>query len=109
MNVQIGNSIPVNVDINNGGQINISNDVKMYRGPRGYSSYELAVQNGFKGTEQEYLASLKGEPGSTDYKVMVNKPSIEGVTLVNDKSFKDLGAYGLTNIEIERLINNNDY
>lgn len=29
----------------------------------GFSTYELAVKNGFKGTEQEYLASQKGEKG----------------------------------------------
>lgn len=31
--------------------------------PRGYSAYELAVLNGFVGTEVEYLASLKGDKG----------------------------------------------
>ncbi|MDD2988935.1 MAG: tail fiber protein [Zoogloea sp.] len=31
--------------------------------PRGYSAYELAVFNGFVGTEVEYLASLKGDKG----------------------------------------------
>lgn len=30
---------------------------------RGYSAYEVAVLNGFKGTEEEWLASLKGEKG----------------------------------------------
>lgn len=29
-------------------------------GPRGFSAYEIAVQNGFIGTEQEWLDSLKG-------------------------------------------------
>ena len=28
-------------------------------GPRGYSAYEIAVQNGYAGTEEEWLASLK--------------------------------------------------
>ena len=28
---------------------------------RGYSAYEIAVQNGYGGTEEEWLASLKGE------------------------------------------------
>lgn len=32
-------------------------------GPRGYSAYEIAVQNGFVGTEQEWLASLEGPAG----------------------------------------------
>lgn len=27
---------------------------------QGYSAYEIAVQNGFKGTEKEWLESLKG-------------------------------------------------
>lgn len=32
--------------------------VNPLRGPRGYSAYEIAVQNGFVGTEQEWLAQL---------------------------------------------------
>ena len=32
--------------------------------PRGKSAYEVAVENGFSGTEAEWLASLKGEPGA---------------------------------------------
>lgn len=37
--------------------------VDVGRGPRGFSAYELAVQDGFDGTEDEWLASLEGEPG----------------------------------------------
>ena len=33
----------------------------------GYSAYELAVKNGFKGTEKEWLASLKGEKGDRGF------------------------------------------
>ena len=32
-------------------------------GGTGLSAYEVAVKNGFEGTEQEWLDSLKGEPG----------------------------------------------
>lgn len=32
-------------------------------GGRGYSAYEIAVQEGFVGTEEEWLASLVGPPG----------------------------------------------
>lgn len=32
-------------------------------GLKGYSAYEIAVINGFSGTEKEWLASLKGEKG----------------------------------------------
>lgn len=34
-------------------------------GPAGESAYQAAVDNGFKGTETEWLASLKGDPGPT--------------------------------------------
>ena len=33
-------------------------------GKDGYSAYEIAVNNGFEGTEAEWLASLKGEKGA---------------------------------------------
>lgn len=33
--------------------------------PRGKSAYEIAKENGFDGTEAEWLASLKGAPGAT--------------------------------------------
>lgn len=34
----------------------------------GYSAYDLAVADGFKGTLKEWLASLKGDPGYTPQK-----------------------------------------
>jgi hypothetical protein len=33
-------------------------------GPAGASAYEIAVANGFVGTEAEWVASLEGEPGA---------------------------------------------
>lgn len=35
------------------------------QGPEGKSAYEVAVDNGFEGTEEEWLESLKGETGAT--------------------------------------------
>ena len=32
---------------------------------RGYSAYEIAVQNGFEGTQQQWLQSLHGTNGQT--------------------------------------------
>lgn len=32
-------------------------------GAEGKSAYEVAVDNGFEGTEEEWLESLKGKPG----------------------------------------------
>ena len=33
----------------------------------GYSAYELALQNGFVGTEEEWLASLHGKDGTVGF------------------------------------------
>ncbi len=35
--------------------------VDVQRGPRGFSAYEIAVQSGFEGTEEEWLLSLQGK------------------------------------------------
>ncbi|AEL17839.1 tail fiber protein [Mycobacterium phage Trixie] len=35
------------------------------RGPMGYSAYGVAVENGYQGTEAQWLASLKGAKGDT--------------------------------------------
>ena len=32
---------------------------------RGYSAYEIAVQNGYDGTPQQWLESLRGQDGTT--------------------------------------------
>lgn len=44
----------------------MNNDIDLgitAQGPQGKSAYEVAVDNGFKGTEQQWLGSLKGEKG----------------------------------------------
>ena len=37
------------------------------RSAAGQSAYEIAVKNGFQGTEAEWIASLKGADGATPY------------------------------------------
>lgn len=34
-------------------------------GSQGLSAYDIAVKNGFQGTERQWLASLKGEQGES--------------------------------------------
>ena len=41
-----------------------------------------------------------------DYEKLVNKPKINGVELVKDKSFEELGDHVLTNFEILELMKN---
>lgn len=39
-----------------------------------------------------------------DYEELTNKPSINGVTLIDDKSFEDLGMSAITPQEIDDII-----
>lgn len=43
--------------------------------------------------------------GTKDYNKLNNKPQINDVELIGNKSFEDFGAESLTNIEIENIIN----
>lgn len=53
------------------------------------------------------LESIIGEVTETgDYEKLVNKPTINNVMLVGDKTFDDLGLTSISNLEIENLINN---
>jgi hypothetical protein len=56
------------------------------RGPKGNSAYEVAVSNGFTGTEEEWLASLVGPKGSN------NVLSIGTVTTTTNASATITGA-----------------
>lgn len=52
--------------INNKSSLNGKTAIpKIMKGIDGESAYEVAVNNGFIGTEEEWLASLKGEKGDT--------------------------------------------
>ena len=48
-----------------GEESSLSGAVYGARGEKGYSAYELAVRQGYRGTEQEWIASLKGNTGDT--------------------------------------------
>lgn len=43
--------------------------------------------------------------GTKDYNKLNNKPQINDVELIGNKSFEDLGADSLTNLEIDAIIN----
>lgn len=53
----------INVDVAETSQ-NISVEVSSTRGDAGYSAYQIAVMNGYVGTEEQWLASLQGTSGS---------------------------------------------
>ena len=60
-----------------------------------------------EGTEQQVQVLEEAISVSTvkSYNELEDKPQINDVELVGNKSFEDLGAESLTNIDIENIIN----
>lgn len=52
------------------------------RGDKGYSAYDIAVNCGFKGTEQEWLETLRGEDGKFDDTTIFEVLQTEDKTVV---------------------------
>ena len=97
---------------------------------RGYSAYQIALQNGFEGSMEQWLQSLRGESIEfkseglkiyykyesdtdwnllveidqllADYSVLDNKPSINNVELNGNKTLDDLGIQAKGNYVEER-------
>ena len=61
------------------------------QGEKGKSAYQIAVDNGFVGTEEEWLESLKGEPGDGS-----GGGSGGGIDVEEDPIFKAHVAYTIT-------------
>lgn len=88
MNIKASFSGGIIAEVKTGGGINAEMKTGGYvKGLDGKSAYQIAVENGFQGTEEEWLASLKGEPGQADAEQVeqiiadyLEKNPIEGVT-----------------------------
>lgn len=85
MDLEVKTPQPIKLNIENS---KMGFEIGGTQGPRGYSAYEIAIQNGFEGTEQEWLDSLVGEDGytpvkGTDYWTEGDKDEImdEGVVI----------------------------
>ncbi len=63
----------------------------------GKSAYEVALANGFVGTEQNWLDSLKGKDGKYSYPDLENLPKFSGVQIVGDKKVEEYGIQPLNN------------
>lgn len=66
---------------------------------------EIVIEESSSNEDIEVIQESIVNIGTKNYKQLDNKPSIEGVTLINNKTFEDLGAISLSNTEIERLLN----
>jgi len=101
---------------------------------RGYSVYDIAVLNGYNGTEAEWLETLKGERieirnndgmiqwkyetetewidlidlmPTRDYELLINKPMIDNIVLSGNRDLSlnyVRNENALTNLEIESLL-----
>lgn len=58
---------------------------------RGYSAYQIAVEHGFTGTEEEWLESLHAAVGEISYSVLKNKPTLNAEEINGDKTSSDFG------------------
>ncbi|GGB41734.1 hypothetical protein F3157_08115 [Virgibacillus dakarensis] len=58
-----GNPVAISTDAPMPVALSGVESIKGDKGDNGDSAYQVAVKNGFKGTEQEWLASLKGPKG----------------------------------------------
>ena len=71
-------------------------------GKGGKSAYEIAIEQGYEGTEEEWLSDMK------DYSELNNKPKINGKTISSDKQASYYGLidneHGYTKAETEQLI-----
>lgn len=56
--------------------------------------------------ETSVTGTLKMAKSTTerDYEKLYNKPKINGVELIQDKSFEELGSHAMTNFEILELM-----
>lgn len=53
---------------------------------------------------QDISLSIGKASGTSNYEALINKPSIEDVTLVGNKTFKQLGLEAMTPQEIDQMI-----
>lgn len=62
--------------------------------------YDTDKEFAFNGTIwQEF-----GDISNIDYETLLNKPAINGITLVGDKSFEDLGQTDIKNSRIKNIV-----
>lgn len=77
------------------------------KGEDGKSAYEIAVENGFAGTVEEWLASLKGEKGvdGKNYKVETVESTETTVELQPNKFYK-FGEVTELNLSLAEITDN---
>ena len=78
--------------------------VNMTSGARGLSAYDIWLSLGNIGSEEDFLDSISGSGGTSNYELLRNKPSIGDVPLIGDKTLEELGAVRIEENEISNLL-----
>lgn len=68
------------------------------------AEYESLVGQIYTDESLRGLMNMPQGGGTRDYELLINKPQIEGVTLIGNKTFEELTLIGLTNEELEALL-----
>lgn len=86
-------------------QINLSNGRDGTDGADGKSAYEIAVENGFEGTETEWLESLRGQDGQngSDY-ILTERDKQDIAELVNVGSGKTEQWELINTVEVDKEV-----
>lgn len=78
--------------------------INIESGARGKSAYQLWLDEGNNGSIEDFFESIGGaDSGTLDYERLRNKPSIESIELMGNKSFNDLGITIVSESDIENL------
>jgi len=72
-------------------------------GEDGLSAYELAVQEGYSGTLEQWLLSLHGRDGIDGSDATVTQEAVEAVLTGEISSHTHTGGSGLTQAQIRRI------
>lgn len=75
-------------------------------GVPGASAYDIAVKHGFDGTEEDWLASLKGEPGAPGAPGAPGKPGEDGK---DGLAWIDLGTFDDVMAKMDELLEDGRY
>lgn len=65
---------------------------------------EVAIEGNLHEYEIGIAENIEMSGGTNDYEKLKNKPAINGIELIKNKSFDDLGMSSITNQELEDLL-----
>lgn len=71
------------------GKVKVSQLPSMGMGENGKSAYQIAVANGYSGTEQQWLLSLKGDNGTTGAPGQAGRDGNDGYTPIKNIDYFD--------------------